>query len=199
MFSAQSTEFFSHVTQLSSHIRRRDPDLILLVHAFLYQARQVLPGVHLLSTPIDNRISIHFCRQVFLTQGLGAGIGAGIMYVPSLAVVSHYFHRRRAMAMSICSSGASLGAIIHPIMLNTTINGSLGFAKATRTSAGMVSVLLLIACAMMRTREPRSSQRPAELSKALRKFSRDGAYIISIIGYAWQPSWLMVLLIYFPT
>jgi len=85
--------------------------------------------------------------------------------------------------MTIVASGSSLGAIIHPIMLNSTLNGSgsLGFANATRANAGMVSGLLLISCLLMRTRLP-PSKNIQPLGESLKKFSRDWAYIASIFG-----------------
>ncbi|RDB15653.1 Riboflavin transporter MCH5 [Hypsizygus marmoreus] len=129
----------------------------------------------------------------FYQASVGAGIGAGVMYVPSIAVISHYFCARRAMAMTIVAAGSSFGAVIHPIMLNNMINGSLGFANATRVSAAMVSVLLLIACLLLRTRPPRGGPPTIALGKALRKFSRDWPYIVSIIG-----SSLFLLGYYFP-
>jgi len=132
-------------------------------------------------SPDERPIMQYF--QVFLTQGLGAGIGAGILYVPGLAVLSHHFHNRRAMAMTLVATGSSLGSIVHPIMLNNTLHGSLGFAKATRISAGMVSILLLTACILIRTRTPPSNQPVLKIRKCLHKFSRDKAYVASIIGY----------------
>ena len=42
--------------------------------------------------------------QVLLAQGVGLGLGTGFMYVPGMAVVSHYFHRRRAFAMGLVAS-----------------------------------------------------------------------------------------------
>ena len=129
--------------------------------------------------------------QVFLTQGLGAGIGAGIIYVPSIAVLSHHFHARRAMAMSLVATGSSLGAIVHPIMLNNTLHSSLGFAKATRISAGMISILLLTACILIRTKTPPSNRPVLEIKECLYKFSRDKAYVAFTIGYVscwlWWP------------
>ena len=120
--------------------------------------------------------------KVFLTQGLGAGIGAGIMYVPSIAVLSHHFHSRRAMAMSLVATGTSLGTIVHPIMLNNTLHGSLGFANATRISAGMTSILLLTACILIRTRTPPSNRPVLDIRKCLYKFSRDKPYVACMIG-----------------
>ncbi|KAN0076916.1 Major facilitator superfamily domain containing protein [Tylopilus felleus] len=90
--------------------------------------------------------------QIFLAQGICLGLAQGIVYVPSMAVVSHYFSRRRTLAMSLVAAGSSLGAIIHPIMLNNLFNRGVGFANGVRISAAFLSVLLLIACLLIRTR-----------------------------------------------
>ncbi|KIM74169.1 hypothetical protein PILCRDRAFT_828457 [Piloderma croceum F 1598] len=119
--------------------------------------------------------------QVLLSQGLGVGIGSGILYIPSMAVVSHYFVKRRALAMTIVASGSSLGAVVHPIMLNNMLAGPLGFGNAVRASAGLVTGLLFIACLLMRTRisPPKHS---IDMRKVLKKFSRDGAYMAATVG-----------------
>ncbi|KAF7362888.1 MFS general substrate transporter [Mycena venus] len=120
--------------------------------------------------------------QIFLAQGLGAGLGSGTMYVPSIAVVSHYFHKRRALAMAIVATGSSLGAAVHPVMLNNTLP-VLGFANAVRASAGLIGGLLLIACLLMRPRLPPA---PTQLPfwKSLRRFAGDKAYVFTALGMA---------------
>ncbi|KAG1842636.1 major facilitator superfamily domain-containing protein [Suillus subalutaceus] len=119
--------------------------------------------------------------QIFLAQGVGMGIALGLVYVPSLAVVSHYFRRRRTLAMTFVASGSSLGAVIHPIMLNNLLNGRLGFGNGVRASAGFVSVLLLIACLCMRTRldPPMTS---VNYIVAAKKCIRDVPFIFAIAG-----------------
>ncbi|KAG1837692.1 major facilitator superfamily domain-containing protein [Suillus subalutaceus] len=113
--------------------------------------------------------------QIFLAQGVGLGIASGLVYVPSIAVVSHYFRRRRTLAMTFVASGSSLGAVIHPIMLNNLLNGRLGFGNGVRASAGFVSVLLLIACLCMRTRlDPPMT--PANYIVAAKKCIRDTGF-----------------------
>ena len=42
--------------------------------------------------------------KLFLSQGLGTGIAVGIMYIPALGLLSHYFQRRRALALGIATS-----------------------------------------------------------------------------------------------
>ena len=83
--------------------------------------------------------------QTFLAQGIGLGIAQGMLYVPTLAVISHYFCQRRTLAMSLVASRPSLGAMVHLIMLNSLFNHSVGFANGVRISATFISVLLLIA------------------------------------------------------
>ncbi|KAJ7202020.1 major facilitator superfamily domain-containing protein, partial [Mycena pura] len=118
--------------------------------------------------------------QVFLAQALGVGLGAGTVYVPSVAIVAHYFQRRRALAMAIVVSGSALGAVIHPIMLNNTLR-SLGFATAVRASAGLVTGLTIIACLLMHPRLP-PSQSSLPFWKSLARFGRDRAYVLATVG-----------------
>lgn len=119
--------------------------------------------------------------QVFLSQGVCAGIGAGLLYIPSIAVISHYFNRRRVLAMSIVAAGSSLGSVVHPIMLNNTLNGSLGFGNSVRASAGLVAGMLLLAIALMKPRLPPPAH-TTPLIPAMRKFARDSAYVWTSIG-----------------
>ncbi|KAJ7049343.1 MFS general substrate transporter [Mycena amicta] len=129
--------------------------------------------------------------QIFLAQGIGLGLGSGIVYVPSISVISHYFHRRRALAMSIVASGSSLGAVIHPIMLNNTLH-KLGFANAVRASAGTVTGAVIIACVLMHPRLPPPPTLPP-FWKSLRRFARDKAYVLSTLGMT-----IFAIGLYFP-
>ncbi|KAG1731102.1 major facilitator superfamily domain-containing protein [Suillus paluster] len=119
--------------------------------------------------------------QIFLAQGLGSGIATGLMFVPSTAVIAHYFRRKRTLVLTFVASGSSLGATIHPIMLNNLLSGPLGFANAIRASAGLVSALLLIACLCMRTRlDPPTTT--VNYTAAARKCIRDIPFILMIAG-----------------
>lgn len=120
--------------------------------------------------------------QVFLSQGICVGIGAGLLYIPSIAVISHYFQRRRVLAMSIVASGSSMGSVIHPIMLNNTLNSSLGFGNSVRASAGLVAGMLLLAIVLMKPRLP-PPKTTTPLIPAIKKFARDKAYVYMTIGY----------------
>ncbi|TFK96236.1 MFS general substrate transporter, partial [Pterulicium gracile] len=94
----------------------------------------------------------HQYYQIFLSQGVGLGLGIGIVYAPSLGLISHYFNRRRPLALTLAVSGTGLGGMIHPILLNALIYSKLGFAGAVRVSAALDAVLLIAALLLMRPR-----------------------------------------------
>jgi MFS family permease len=52
--------------------------------------------------------------QIILSQGICSGIGAGLVYVPSIALVNTQFTTKRALAMGLVTSGASLGTVPLP-------------------------------------------------------------------------------------
>ena len=120
-------------------------------------------------------------RQILLTQGIGLGVAQGMLYVPSLAVASHYFCQRRTLAMSLVAAGSSLGSVVHPIMLNNLFNRSVGFANGVRISAAFVSVLLLIACLLIRTRlePPKNPTRYLSVGKGI---VHDVPYCMMCVG-----------------
>ena len=47
--------------------------------------------------------------QIVLAQGLCTGLGAGMMFVPSIAIVSTYFVKNRSFAIGVGASGSSFG------------------------------------------------------------------------------------------
>ncbi|CAL1704013.1 unnamed protein product [Somion occarium] len=127
----------------------------------------------------------HQYYQVFLSQGLGVGIALGMTYIPSLSVVAHYFSKKRAIAMGFVAAGSSLGATIHPIMLNNMFNNpKIGFVKGVRASAGMNLGLLVIACLMMRTRLPPKKAAAGILGiwGSAKDFIGDSAYVCAVCG-----------------
>lgn len=47
--------------------------------------------------------------QILLAQGVCVGLGSGIVYVPSLALVAASFTTKRPVAVAAVSSGISIG------------------------------------------------------------------------------------------
>jgi len=42
--------------------------------------------------------------QIFLSQGVGMGIGSGLIYLPAIAVQAHHWRARRALAMGLVAT-----------------------------------------------------------------------------------------------
>ncbi|KAF2270995.1 MFS general substrate transporter [Lojkania enalia] len=81
--------------------------------------------------------------QVLLAQGLCMGLGAGLLYIPSLALVGIWFSRKRAIAMGIVMSGIAVGGVVYIIMFDRLAK-RVGFAWAIRVLGllALVSALL---------------------------------------------------------
>jgi len=96
--------------------------------------------------------------QLVLSQGVGVGLGSGLLVVPSLSVQAHHWEKRRALAMGIVFTGSSIGGIILPIMLNKLFDNGTGFQWGVRATAFLMLGLLVIANCIMTTRFPRTTQ-----------------------------------------
>ncbi|KAJ7437974.1 major facilitator superfamily domain-containing protein [Mycena galericulata] len=69
-----------------------------------------------------------------LCQGFGIGVASGIIFGPTLALVSHWFNHRRSTAMGIVAAGSSMGGLIIPILVQNLIPW-IGFQWTTRVLA----------------------------------------------------------------
>jgi hypothetical protein len=50
--------------------------------------------------------------QLYLTQGIMVGIGVGFLFIPSVAITSQWFDKKRSLAVSINSAGVGIGGFI---------------------------------------------------------------------------------------
>ncbi|KAI2470742.1 MFS general substrate transporter [Annulohypoxylon bovei var. microspora] len=91
--------------------------------------------------------------SLMLTQGVLTGIGSGIFFTPSLALVATYFDKRRGLAVGLATTGNSAGGIIYPVVVRQLIP-TLGFAWTTRVLAFINLTCLSIVFAFMRPRLP---------------------------------------------
>lgn len=127
--------------------------------------------------------------QVFLAQGVGLGIGIGLSYIPTVSVVSQYFHKRRALALGIATSGSAVGGMIHPVLLNKLIFGRLGYAGAVKVSAAANAGTMIVGLLLMRARYPmggKSARRNGRGGPGLwvnmRKFYKEPTFCFTSAG-----------------
>lgn len=93
--------------------------------------------------------------QVLLAQGVGLGIGMGLLFSPSLACTGAYFKKYRPMALSVCVGGGGLGGIVFPIVANNLLP-KIGFQWTVRVMAFIELALFVIIAGIVRDRIPRS-------------------------------------------
>ncbi|KAG2150666.1 MFS general substrate transporter [Suillus bovinus] len=86
--------------------------------------------------------------QFFLVQGFSLGACCGIIVGPALVVISHWFDRKRGLAMSFAAIGASAGSTVFPAAAQKLIP-LIGFKFTMRVfgfillaTLGMANILL---------------------------------------------------------
>ncbi|KAK7685973.1 hypothetical protein QCA50_010783 [Cerrena zonata] len=82
-------------------------------------------------------------------QGFAIGISCGMIFGPSLTVVSHWFNKKRGAALGLVSIGSSLGGTIFPIAARNLIT-AVGF-KWTMRILGFIVMFGLIICNLLVT------------------------------------------------
>lgn len=88
----------------------------------------------------------------YLTYGVGVGIGAACVYLPTLAIVGGWFDRYRNSALGIAAAGTGCGTLILPPVAATLIQGH-GW-RVTYLAFGLGCTVLLAICALIASPPP---------------------------------------------
>lgn len=96
--------------------------------------------------------------QLILAQGLCMGIGAGALFITSVAIIPSYFTTKRAFAIGIAASGSSLGGVIYPIVFHQ-LQPRVGFGWATRIIGFVALATLLVPVLCIKVRALRAARK----------------------------------------
>ncbi|EJF60629.1 monocarboxylate permease [Dichomitus squalens LYAD-421 SS1] len=118
--------------------------------------------------------------QLFLSQGVLFGLGIALMFNPSVAVVGHWFRRRRATAIGVVLSGGAVGGIVFPILLQHLIP-IVGFGWAVRVIGFIIMACFILACLTIKTRLPLSRHVSWRTAIDLHGF-KDIRYVLATIA-----------------
>ncbi|KAL4888451.1 major facilitator superfamily domain-containing protein [Aspergillus ambiguus] len=88
--------------------------------------------------------------------GIVGGTGASMVQTSAISVISHFFQRHRGVAMGAASSGASIGGICIPLLMDK-LTPRIGWSWATRVVALVCFILAVIGCLLMRSTQPKKS------------------------------------------
>ncbi|KAJ6008251.1 hypothetical protein N7540_012227 [Penicillium herquei] len=125
--------------------------------------------------------------QFMLCLGVMGGISSACLSTPSMASLSHWFHDRRGTATGVAMVGASVGGIMFPLILKTTLS-RLGWGWAVRIIGFIFIVFLGIGNLCVRSRFP-SKKRSGTIDLQCFTDSRfiwitAGAFLTEIVLFA---------------
>ncbi|KAH7925197.1 MFS general substrate transporter [Leucogyrophana mollusca] len=117
--------------------------------------------------------------QFILAQGLLFGIGSGLLFFPCVSATATHFIKYRATAIGIVLSGAGVGGVVFPLLLQRLFN-TVGFAWAVRITA-----FICLACGIVGS-VTISSGMPKRKPGPWIDFAsfRDAKFMVQTIGFS---------------
>ena len=117
--------------------------------------------------------------QFILAQGIVKGLSCGLIFTPTVSTVGQYFTTKRAWAIGVVVSGASIGGVIFLIALNRLLShSSLAFGWALRVVGFIMLALLTFAYVVIKEHTPHRSQ-IFFLPEAL----KSGPYVFALLSF----------------
>ena len=89
--------------------------------------------------------------QLLLAQGLCQGIGSGLVFTPTMAVVGSYFTGQKALAICGMSSGTATGGVVFPIIARQLLP-KVGIAWTVRVMGSVFLANGAVALSLIRPR-----------------------------------------------
>ena len=91
--------------------------------------------------------------QLFLSQGICQGLGNGLVFCPTVALVATYFSKNRALAMAFTAAGGGTGGIVFPLIAQQLLP-KVGFGWTVRTMGFVLLFNAIVANSIARVRLP---------------------------------------------
>ncbi|KAF3483909.1 monocarboxylate permease-like protein [Arthroderma uncinatum] len=122
---------------------------------------------------------------LLLSQAVCSGLGASMVFYPSVTCVATWFFQRRAAALGPVVAGSSLGGVIFPIMVIRLIP-KWGFGWTMRACAFLILCLLIFTNFTLKSRLP-PSKRPWKLADMTQPMKEPAFLALSaaIFFYYW--------------
>ncbi|KAI1792396.1 monocarboxylate permease [Ganoderma leucocontextum] len=131
--------------------------------------------------PLGSVITVFSLMMVHtVSHGVLFGIGLAMLFNPSVAVLGHWFQRRRALAIGLTTGGSASGGVIFPIILQKLIP-TVGFGWAVRIIAFVIMGCLTVSCLTIRTRLPLSGHLSLRTAIDLGGW-KDPRYVLATTG-----------------
>lgn len=124
--------------------------------------------------------------QLFLSQGVLVGFGIGFTYIPSITILSQWFHTKRSLANGISAAGSGIGGLIFSFATEAMIN-NICLAWSLRITGIVCGIMNLTAAVFIRNRN--EILNPPQRAFDTKLLFRDdvtlllGWAVISMLGY----------------
>jgi MFS family permease len=132
----------------------------------------------------------------YVTFGLGVGIGGACCFVPTRAVVGHWFQKHRNAALGMAAAGTGAGTMVVPLVAAALIH-DFGW-RQTDLVFGAAAVAILLGCAaLVRSPPPMPSSSIIARSPRDLFWSRD--FVLLYLSWLLATMALFVSLVFLPT
>ena len=108
--------------------------------------------------------------HLYLSQGGLVGIGVGFIWIPSIAILSQWFSKKRSLANGITSAGSGFGGVTFSLITGKMIE-NLSLVWSLRITGIIAFVMTFIAVVLIRDRNKviQPGQHPFDTELLLRK------------------------------
>ncbi|GAM88674.1 hypothetical protein ANO11243_067080 [Dothideomycetidae sp. 11243] len=89
--------------------------------------------------------------QLYISQGALVGSGVGMLYIPTIPILSQWFDKRRSLANGITAAGSGIGGLMFSLTMGASIV-SLGHAWSLRIIGIVVLVVNVLSTSFIRDR-----------------------------------------------
>ncbi|KIW01758.1 hypothetical protein, variant 3 [Verruconis gallopava] len=161
-------------------------NLFIVMLASLVSGRALDAGLFIPTFAIGSLIQVlgiftnSVCKsvwQLILAQGVCTGLGSGIVFCPTMGLVTTYFQKRRGLAVAITSTGNSAGGAVYPAIVRQLLP-AIGFGWTVRVLGFINLTCLAVSLAFLRPRlPPRKSGPVVEWTAFL-----EAPYSLMIVG-----------------
>ena len=117
--------------------------------------------------------------QFLLCLGVLGGVSAATLTTTGLAVVSHWFKKKRGLASGIAMIGSSFGGVVIPLILKATLP-KYGYAWAIRILGFIFLGCLTIGNILMKPRLPPSPEAKSQAIFSLHLFGDPGFSFLTV-------------------
>ncbi len=138
-------------------------------------------------------ISASFASRIwhlYMSQGLLIGVGLGFIYIPSIAILSQWFSKKRSLVNGISSAGSGIGGLIFSFAIEAMIR-NLSLAWSFRITAAITCFMNLTAAMLIRNRN--SIIRPPQLGFDTKLLRRPDVLLLLFWGFSSMLGYITLL------